>query len=223
MLGDQGRDAVLDAAGREVEVRHDVAGRLRHEDVAAPGRRELIAPVYGQTADRGGHREPAVLSQHVVDVAAVDAGVDPDRIDALVQYQPFAGAVPAATRLVPGIEQGVIGRDQIREQIARVGVVVEAAVVVLSDAPLAAEKGRIDLDGDAAGTPPKPEPAIGLRVVDPVVERPQQTVLGVLEQIGIGVAIVEQAFTARAAGQPAGRRLAPAQPEVGRFADQDAA
>ena len=223
MLGDQGRDAVLDAAGREVEVRHHIAGRLRHEHVAAPGRRELIAPVHGQAAHRRGHRQPAVLAQHVVDVAAVDARVDPDRMDAFIQYQPFAGAVPAAPGLVLRVEQGVVGGNQVGEEIARVRVVVEATDVVLSNAPLAAEQGRVDFDGNAIHTAPQSEAAIGLRVVDPVVERPKQSVLRVLEQVWVGIAVVEQPLPAAALGQAAVLHLAAAQPEVRRLADQDAA
>ena len=70
----------------------------------------------------------------------------------------------------------VVGRKQVHEQEGRVVVAVEPALVVLRDAPLAAEGGAL-LAPRAAF---EAEPALGLRVVEPAVERRQQAVLGVL-------------------------------------------
>ena len=153
VLGDQGRDAVLHGTGREIEVGDDIACRLRHEDVPAEGGGELIAAVDGQSADRGGHCEPAVAAQHAADVAAVDARVHPDRVDRLVVDEPLAGADAAAAGLVLRVREGVVGGNEIGVQVARVRVVVEAADVVLGHAPLAPEERRIDLDEGALGPP----------------------------------------------------------------------
>ena len=43
------------------------------------------------------------------------------------------------------------------------------------------------------------------------------------QKIGVRVAVIEEPLPARAAGQTAGFRFTPAQPQVRRFADQDAA
>src|SRR6185295_6952013 len=148
------------------------AGGLADERVALELGREVVAPVDGGAAGRGARREPAVLAQLVLLVAAVDAGIHARGPRRLVLHD-----LDADPRALAGVRAPGVTGHEIAAEIVAVRVVEEAPEVVLRDAPLAARARRADAEAAVLVA----EAHDGVRAVDPVVHHRQQPVARVLD------------------------------------------
>ena len=186
--------------------RHEIAGRLADEGVAAGVGGKGVAAVDARTAG-GGHRLQRPVGAELV--VAVDAGIDAGRVDEL--------------RLVEGLVQrgpGDVGArrpalDAVAADQAAVAVVVQMPHVILRDAPLAAADRSLLLPALVGLA----EPLAEVRTVDPVVESAEKTVRVVLG-VPLGIPVVGDERFLLALEAPL---LRPAEPELAALADEDAA
>ena len=195
---------------------HEVAGGLDDEDVAVEIRRERVAAVDRRRGYGGIRRQRTVGAQHAVLIPTVHArslARRPDGHDLVLRAAErfVASARPHQARVPQVVRRG----HDVDVQHRLVRVPVDASRVVLRKAPLPARQRLADFERSVL----QPQIRIGLRRVDPVVERPEQAV-GVVLDVRIA-----PAEGVRHALFRVGAKIAVGvarEPEVRRLGDEDA-
>ena len=173
--GDELRLADARAGERGVRVaddvaRDEIARRLAHEGVAAIILRKKFAPINRGAADSGITCKRAVVADLIFLVAAIHAGIRPDRIGGLVFHD--LDVHPRRVAEI-AIAPEVVRRHEIAAKLVAVVVVEEPTPVVLRDAPLPAKRRRLALE---LAVFIKAITERRLRVIEPVVHREQHPV-----------------------------------------------
>lgn len=212
-------NGVEQAVGFDQDVAPDkVCGWFAQKDISVELRGELMAAIDERAAGGGERGEGAIGPEGAGLIAAIDAWVDPTGPDGLIFREPDVGAGGG----VRGVAGQVTRREQVTAELIGIGIKEKAAEIVLSESPLAAEGGGIALP--EAGCVAETGGVIG--AVNPVIEGPEGIVGGMLgigfhAEVGIGFGGIIVGHQA-AFVSPAIAVGVAAEPEVGRFGDEEA-
>ena len=124
---------------------YQVTCRFAHECIALVGQRELIATVDHWTTRAGVGSQASILTQCFASVTSIDSRVDARRPYLLAGGQADTCSLGSGQMRIP-LQVG--RRQNVASELVAVGIVINSAVIVLTDAPLSS--GCLLYTSDAA-------------------------------------------------------------------------